>query len=180
MSLLYGDVHRTFTELEGEYSHQQSHVTLPEDFIFTYYTYAVFTPQGPLNSILKEVLSVFVCYRPDVGYIQGMSYIAGLACIYATTPAAVPASSSPPIPLSYTPFHLFTSILLSHHFFDFFTFNMVAIERHYQAFRSMMIENLSSPLILSLREHHVTEDMYLFMWLQTGFLKVLPFRIASR
>ena len=35
-----------------------------------------------LNVQLRDVLDAFVCLRPDVGYVQGMSYIAAIICLY--------------------------------------------------------------------------------------------------
>ena len=34
------------------------------------------------NMQLRDVLDAFVCLRPDVGYVQGMSYIAAIICLY--------------------------------------------------------------------------------------------------
>lgn len=35
-----------------------------------------------MSTDLKEVLQAFVVSRPDVGYIQGLSYIAGMLLLY--------------------------------------------------------------------------------------------------
>ena len=37
----------------------------------------------PFYQQLREVLEVFTCYRPDVGYVQGMSYLAANLCLCA-------------------------------------------------------------------------------------------------
>ena len=33
---------------------------------------------GPYHDLLHELLGTYACYRPDVGYIQGMSFIAAV------------------------------------------------------------------------------------------------------
>lgn len=33
---------------------------------------------GPYNQVLHDVLGAYACYRPDVGYVQGMSFLAGV------------------------------------------------------------------------------------------------------
>lgn len=33
---------------------------------------------GPYNQMLHDVLGAYACYRPDVGYVQGMSFLAGV------------------------------------------------------------------------------------------------------
>ncbi len=33
---------------------------------------------GPYNKPLHDVLGAYACYRPDIGYVQGMSFLAGV------------------------------------------------------------------------------------------------------
>jgi hypothetical protein len=35
-----------------------------------------------MRESLKKLLIAFTCMRPDIGYVQGMSYIAGLMLMY--------------------------------------------------------------------------------------------------
>lgn len=37
---------------------------------------------GPYHDLLHQLLGAYVCYRPDVGYIQGMSFIAAVLLLY--------------------------------------------------------------------------------------------------
>ena len=37
---------------------------------------------GPYFDKLHSVLGAYACYRPDVGYVQGMSFIAALFLLY--------------------------------------------------------------------------------------------------
>ena len=39
---------------------------------------AVTSQGGPYHDLLHELLGTYACYRPDVGYIQGMSFIAAV------------------------------------------------------------------------------------------------------
>ena len=36
------------------------------------------TQGGPYNQVLHDVLGAYACYRPDVGYVQGMSFLAAV------------------------------------------------------------------------------------------------------
>ena len=36
------------------------------------------TQGGPYNESLHDVLGAYACYRPDVGYVQGMSFLAAV------------------------------------------------------------------------------------------------------
>ena len=53
-----GDMHRTFSSLR------------------------LFDKGGPLRNQLRDIVSTFACYRPDVGYKQGMTHLAGMLCLF--------------------------------------------------------------------------------------------------
>merc|ERR1719354_1144461 len=38
----------------------------------------IFQKGGPYHDLLHSVLGAYTCYRPDVGYVQGMSFIAAV------------------------------------------------------------------------------------------------------
>jgi hypothetical protein len=52
------DIHRTFS-------------SLPD-----------FRISGKLYNPLKNILIAFALYRPDLGYVQGMNYLAGTALLF--------------------------------------------------------------------------------------------------
>jgi hypothetical protein len=55
--------------------------------------------EGPLHAHVRDVLEAFVCVRPDMGYVQGMSYLAAMIAIFTggvTVVAAPRAYSSQP------------------------------------------------------------------------------------
>jgi hypothetical protein len=35
---------------------------------------------------IRDALDAFVCFRPDVGYIQGLSFLAAMICLYCDSP----------------------------------------------------------------------------------------------
>ena len=43
---------------------------------------------GPYYDILHCLLGAYVCYRPDVGYVQGMSFIAAVLILNLEAPDA--------------------------------------------------------------------------------------------
>ncbi|KAI9145439.1 rab-GTPase-TBC domain-containing protein [Paraphysoderma sedebokerense] len=45
------------------------------DISRTFPTLGFFQETGPYHEKLKTVLEAFVCFRPEIGYVQGMSYI---------------------------------------------------------------------------------------------------------
>ena len=38
----------------------------------------IFQQGGPYYQLLHNVIGAYVCYRPDIGYVQGMSFIAAI------------------------------------------------------------------------------------------------------
>ena len=38
----------------------------------------VFPQGGPYHQSLHDVLGAYACYRPDIGYVQGMSFLAAV------------------------------------------------------------------------------------------------------
>lgn len=46
---------------------------------------ALFRPNGPMEQPLRHILTAFVLYRPDIGYVQGMSYIGAMILLNMDT-----------------------------------------------------------------------------------------------
>lgn len=55
-----------------------------------YLTYSSFElfQGGPYYDMLHCLLAAYVCYRPDVGYVQGMSFIAAVLILNMEAPDA--------------------------------------------------------------------------------------------
>ena len=46
-------------------------------------------PQGgPYHEALHDVLGAYACYRPDIGYVQGMSFLAAVLLLNLEAPDA--------------------------------------------------------------------------------------------
>ena len=93
----------------------------------------------PFYNQLREVLEVFVCYRPDLGYIQGMSYLAAMLCLY--TPDD-----------TYLAFQTLANLLVSQHLFVFYRVDRDLICAYCDIFDDLLKE--SRPTVWSrLREY---------------------------
>lgn len=67
-------------------SEQQSPFRLIEvDVPRTFGSTQLFLKEGPYYKQLMEILETYAIYRPDVGYVQGMSYLAGMLLLYNDT-----------------------------------------------------------------------------------------------
>ena len=78
---------------------------IAQDLPRTFPELAFFHGDGPLAQSLQDVLEAYVCYRPDVGYVQGMSYLAAILLLYMD---------------DFTAFQCFANLLSGHFYFDFY------------------------------------------------------------
>uniref|UniRef100_A0A7S2RS85 Rab-GAP TBC domain-containing protein n=1 Tax=Mucochytrium quahogii TaxID=96639 RepID=A0A7S2RS85_9STRA len=118
----------------------------------------------PLYEQLREVLEVYQCYRPDVGYVQGMSYVAAMLCLH------MPNSS-------YECFCSLANLLASHHLFDFFRLSQAydRVQQYYQIL-DLIIARTSPKLWHHVNRLGVLDEIHVtcFQWLQTLFVRRLP------
>ena len=133
---------------------------LNQDIPRTFPQYAFFHDSGAL----REVLQTFACYRPDVGYIQGMTYLAASLLLYMED--------------GYEVFVCLAN-MLSGHLIDFYRFDMTQINVHLKAFEYFFQMRL--PMLFNhFALHGVTSDMYCLEWSLTLFVKSLPLDICIR
>lgn len=67
-----------------------------------------FQEGGPLYLPMKQVLECYVKYRPDIGYVQGMSYLVAMLLLNMDT---------------YSSFVCLANMINSNHFYSFFRMN---------------------------------------------------------
>jgi hypothetical protein len=48
----------------------------------TFGHHPLFQPGAEGTERTTEVLEAYICYRPDLGYVQGMSYLAAILCFH--------------------------------------------------------------------------------------------------
>lgn len=130
-----------------------------------------------------------MCFRPDVGYVQGMSYLAAMLLLF--------------IPSELQAFQCLTSLLSRHICFDLFRLDreqvcveMIAAELGpcvaptpiavYPQLNShiRVFDKLFQDLVPDLFEHfnriELKTDMFLVEWILTLFTRVLPLDVVAR
>lgn len=100
-------------------SHEESIVIIENDLPRTFTTmkeYNQKTEEGKSNIVsLRKILRAFTVMRPDVGYVQGMSYLAGFLLLENS---------------EYDAFVLFHNLIIKSQILSFFKFNVdVIIQR---------------------------------------------------
>ncbi|KAG7376512.1 hypothetical protein PHYPSEUDO_013229 [Phytophthora pseudosyringae] len=133
----------------------------------TFPSLKLFDSSGPYYAFLLEVLETYACYRPDLGYIQGMSYLAAMLCLH------MPQDR-------YLAFQCLANLMVNEHLFTFYLLDADLANVYYTLFDTFLNSRLPR-LHAHLRDIGVFScSMYLMNWLQTLFLQVLPLESAAR
>lgn len=132
----------------------------------TFPTLKLFDASGPYYAFLLEVLETYACYRPDLGYIQGMSYLAAMLCLH------MPQDR-------YLTFQCLANLMVHEHLFTFYLLDAELSGVYYTLFDAFLRARVPQ-LHRHLEAIGVSCSMYLMNWLQTLFLQVLPLELAAR
>ncbi|XP_044751449.1 TBC1 domain family member 12-like isoform X2 [Coccinella septempunctata] len=124
----------------------------------------IFQEGGPYSEILHSLLAAYVCYRPDVGYVQGMSYIAAILILNMEQDSAFICFAN----LLNQPLHL-----------SAFTLNQKQMLAYFEAFHEVFNYNLPK-LFTHFQKSGLTPDLYLLDWIYTIFAKAMPLDVACR
>ena len=113
---------------------------------------------------LETVLKTYACYRPDIGYIQGMSYLAAMCLTYLD---------------EYQSFLTFANLLSSS-----FNFNLYLLQPSYFSSFIKTFDFFFQRSLPDLYQHLLSEcissDIFLLDWALTLFTKAFTVQIASR
>ncbi|XP_057214793.1 TBC1 domain family member 12 isoform X3 [Triplophysa rosa] len=119
---------------------------------------------GPYHDLLHSVLGAYTCYRPDVGYVQGMSFIAAVLILNLEEADA---------------FIAFANLLNKPCQMAFFRVDHELMLKYFAAFEVFFEENLPR-LFNHFKSYNLTPDLYLIDWIFTLYSKSLPLDVACR
>ncbi|TRY59916.1 hypothetical protein DNTS_013440 [Danionella cerebrum] len=119
----------------------------------------IFQKGGPYHDLLHSVLGAYTCYRPDVGYVQGMSFIAAVLILNLEESEA---------------FIAFANLLNKPCQMAFFRVHHEMMLKYFAAFELFFEENLPR-LFNHFRSHSLTPDLIF-----TLYTKSLPLDVACR
>ncbi|KAF5927038.1 hypothetical protein HPG69_001671 [Diceros bicornis minor] len=125
------------------------------DISRTFPNLCIFQQGGPYHDMLHSILGAYTCYRPDVGYVQGMSFIAAVLILNLDTADA---------------FIAFSNLLNKPCQMAFFRVDHGLMLTYFAAFEVFFEENLPK-LFAHFKKNNLTPDIYLIDWRQ---------RLASR
>eukprot|EP00467_Chlorarachnion_reptans_P004445 CAMPEP_0114525526 /NCGR_PEP_ID=MMETSP0109-20121206/22480_1 /TAXON_ID=29199 /ORGANISM="Chlorarachnion reptans, Strain CCCM449" /LENGTH=486 /DNA_ID=CAMNT_0001707131 /DNA_START=121 /DNA_END=1581 /DNA_ORIENTATION=+ len=119
---------------------------------------------GTHHEPLMEVLQSYVCYRPDVGYVQGMSYLAAILLLNMPT---------------FDAFQCLANLLNQDIYFVFFRMDVNKMNTHLDVYQTLLKEKLPN-LYKHFEEIEIKPGMYLYEWLLTIYSRSLKIDIAHR
>lgn len=124
----------------------------------------IFQEGGPYYSVLQSMLGAYVIYRPDIGYVQGMSFIAAMLILNMD---AVDA------------FICFANLLNRPCQLAFFRVEQHMMTAYYSMYEEFFKENLGV-LFNHFDKQGLSSDLYLVDWIYTLFSRSLPLDVACR
>jgi hypothetical protein len=113
---------------------------------------------------LREILKAFVASRPDIGYVQGLSYIGGMLLLHMDR---------------YQAFVALLNLVLNHNIIPFYRFDEHQIRQRLQIFKQVFYHNLPE-LCDHFESIDILPESYLIEWFMTLFSKNLNVDIAAR
>ncbi|XP_066429415.1 TBC1 domain family member 14 isoform X2 [Eleutherodactylus coqui] len=134
------------------------------DISRTFPSLCIFQKGGPYHDMLHSILGAYACYRPDVGYVQGMSFIAAVLILNLDTADA---------------FIAFSNLLNKPCQMAFFRVDHGLMLTYFAAFEVFFEENLPR-LFAHFKKYNLTPDIYLIDWIFTLYSKSLPLDLACR
>ncbi|XP_073692090.1 TBC1 domain family member 14 isoform X1 [Garra rufa] len=134
------------------------------DISRTFPNLCIFQQGGPYHDVLHSILGAYTCYRPDVGYVQGMSFIAAVLILNMDTADA---------------FIAFANLLNKPCQMAFYRVDHSLMLTYFAAFEVFFEENLPK-LFAHFKNNSLSSDIYLIDWIFTLYSKSLPLDIACR
>ncbi|KAK5848637.1 hypothetical protein PBY51_006234 [Eleginops maclovinus] len=154
----------TEAEDAGSSDRESSLELIKLDISRTFPHLCIFQQGGPYHDVLHSILGAYTCYRPDVGYVQGMSFIAAVLILNLETADA---------------FIAFANLLNKPCQMAFFRVDHSLMLTYFAAFEVFFEENLPK-LFAHFQKNNLTPDIYLIDWIFTLYSKSLPLDLACR
>jgi hypothetical protein len=124
----------------------------------------VFKKDSQLGENLKEILRIFVVARPDIGYVQGLSYIAGTLLLHME---------------KFQAFVCFMNIILSPNILPFYLLDEKNIKKRLDLFYDIFKINLPE-LFDHFKEKEIMPEHYLLEWFMTLYTRNVYIDLSFR
>mmetsp|Transcript_17023 Transcript_17023/g.19011 ORF Transcript_17023/g.19011 Transcript_17023/m.19011 type:complete len:305 (-) Transcript_17023:237-1151(-) len=172
---LIGNIHQDYTPLYHQLLdlresiktkdiYRKNEKLIDKDLHRTFTTLDLFKPGNILHEPLRNVLTAFIVHRPDIGYVQGMSYLAGVLLMNLDEIHA---------------FSLFLSLSNWDILYYCFCFNMDKVNSFFSMFTNLL--KIYTPYVSEiLEEENIAVSLFLFEWIITMFSSTFPTTVCFR
>ncbi|CAE1277848.1 TBC1D14 [Acanthosepion pharaonis] len=130
----------------------------------TFPQFCIFQKGGPYHDLLHSLLGAYACYRPDVGYVQGMSFLAAVLLLNMDVADA---------------FICFANLLNGPCQVAFFRVDEGMMKSYFDTYDEFFLENMPQ-LHRHFEKQCLTPDIYIIDWIFTIFSRSLPLDVACR
>ena len=134
------------------------------DIVRTFQSFGIFNKNSPLYENLREILRIFVVTRPDIGYVQGLSYIAGILLTQMD---------------KFQAFTCFCNIILSPNIFTFYKLDGIGIKKRLDLFNEILKNNIINIYEL-FNKNDILPEHYLLEWIMTLYTRTFNIEIILR
>merc|ERR1719431_2189768 len=148
----------------GSGSREETLELIQLDVSRTFPQLCIFQTGGPYYDLLHNVLGAFVCYRPDIGYVQGMSFLAAVLILNLDEAEA---------------FIMFANLINRPVLSAFYTVNQQEMSQNYSTFSNLFSAHLPQ-LASHFQKLGLRPDLYMLDWVMTLFSKAAPLDVACR
>jgi hypothetical protein len=137
-----------------------------EDLHRTFGELGHFRKGNPLYQPLKNVLLAYSLLRPDLGYVQGMSYVAGLILLHCEGQEK-------------TAFKCFANLMNRELLFTFYSFEMERVNVIFHVFMTLMRDRLPK-LYANFKQTNISCSIFLFEWIVALYSNIFPLETSAR
>ena len=143
---------------------EKSIIIIELDIERTFPYLGLFKGKSPMAEDLREILRVFVISRPDIGYIQGLSFIAGILLLNMD---------------KFKSFISLMNLILNPIMLPFYKMNNELIQQRLKLFKQVFYHNLPE-LCEHFDELNMLPENYFLTWNMTLFAHDVNLELANR
>lgn len=147
-------------------SERSAHKSIMLDLPRTFPDLSFFHAEGShYEYALRDVLEAFIYLKPDVGYSQGMSFLAAVLLLYLEP---------------YEAFRCFVNMLLHKScFLHFFRLKMPEVKIYMMVHERLLGEEMPS-LCTHFKQQGIASDQYMIKWVMSLYCQALPLDLVTR
>eukprot|EP00731_Ephydatia_muelleri_P020298 Em0013g25a len=154
----------TMVDQDRGVDREQSLEVIGLDVLRTFPNLGFFQEGGPYYGPLHDVLGAYACYRPDIGYVQGMSFLAGMLLLNMEPSDA---------------FICLANLLNRPSYVAFFKVDHALMKPYFTTF-SLVLQDILPRLSAHFNTLQFIPEFYLIEWIFTLYTKVLPLDTSCR